>query len=86
MNWIKLTPETLPELNQRVLVVDKCGFVEIANYKKNYLRSGRNKVCFVDEQDEQSSELNPTHWMPLPTPPNDKNQQHGSAGKSYLDR
>jgi hypothetical protein len=74
--WISIE-NSLPEKDQRVLCVESyiCNQkgdieynIQIATYSK--YRRANKKYNFCDEQDEQPSILNPTHWMPLPEPPN----------------
>jgi|SRR6478736_9631547 len=65
--WVPVT-ERLPEIGSRVLCIDNHDFVEIGCFRINHSH-GANKPIFMDEQDEQPSQLNPTHWMPLPQPP-----------------
>jgi hypothetical protein len=68
--WISVA-DRLPEENERVLTyepsTDGTVCIEICNYVKNYFTG--DKLGFIDEQDEQPSQVFPSHWQPLPNPP-----------------
>jgi hypothetical protein len=77
MNWISVK-DRLPELGERVLVIDKYGEIEIGNYS-----SFRNEQYYTYNPTESKEENrgwendwccsqdieDVTHWMPLPEPP-----------------
>jgi len=69
MEWINVS-DKLPELNQRILVFEQYGGIGIATFDKKdaYGRELKDPI-FIDEQDEQPTQLIPTHWMPLPNQP-----------------
>lgn len=70
--WINVK-DRLPKLNTRCLCIEADREPQMATYCKSFWINTRAKeyeVGFLDEQDEQPSSLTPTHWMPLPTPPN----------------
>lgn len=56
-DWIKCS-ERMPDIEQRVIVSDQHGIVEIGYF---------HRVCFVP--DSWTGMTKPTHWMPLPAPP-----------------
>lgn len=60
-NWIKCS-EQMPELNQEVLCIDQFGNYEAALYTKGYF--GDTPFFAIT-----AGEFCPTHWQPLPEPP-----------------
>ena len=61
MKWISVKDE-LPEDNSRVLIDDE-GLVEIAEYKADGWPQG---FIIIENGGEYVTEIEPTHWMPLP--------------------
>ena len=62
--WITVTPETIPELNEPVLVRCKIYGRFIATYED--IGAGKNWGNWRDSNGNLGI-LPPTHWMPLPT-------------------
>lgn len=59
--WIKIS-ERMPELGREVLCIDEFGNYETAIYDVGYIPS----LPFFAAS---AGEFYPTHWQPLPTPP-----------------
>lgn len=59
--WIKIS-ERMPELGREVLCIDEFGDYETAIYDVGYIQS----LPFFAAS---GGDIHPTHWQPLPTPP-----------------
>jgi hypothetical protein len=62
MNWINVK-DRLPELNQRVLVVEQW---QNPNQPMQYDINIAKYYVITYGEDEQDIQLFPTHWMPIP--------------------
>jgi len=60
-DWIKCS-EQMPDLGREVLVVDEFGDHECAVYSNGNVTRGPEFFC-------SSGVVSPTHWQPLPAPP-----------------
>lgn len=74
MNWISVK-DRLPEPHTDILLFFGSDDMAVASYHPIFKQWGRqtNNVWVIDNGDDISAtiELNrPTHWMPLPEPPN----------------
>jgi len=67
LRWIPVSDHTRePEIDERVLVLDDTGFVQVACLARN--PDTGYEVWWIG--DDNWHVYNPvTHWMPLPTPP-----------------
>jgi len=61
-NWIKCS-ERMPELGQEVLCVDEFHNYETALYTRTFFPEPFFSTI--------AGEFHPTHWQPLPEPPNE---------------
>lgn len=68
MNWIPVS-EKLPEYGKFVLITDKDGDMYVATIQKGKEHSYWIINCRCREGSEP---YYITHWMPLPSPPEDK--------------
>ena len=85
MEWIK-TEERFPENNDDILFTDISvkdlngngvnPMVSFGFYQRGVFKS------YIDTRDN----WNPTHWMPLPKPPNSQYKQVLIADGAYLDK
>lgn len=64
LHWIDVN-ERLPEAGQRVLIIRKKGFAEIATYCPGHMEDG--ELC--EWQSDWYNFYVATHWMPIPYHP-----------------
>lgn len=68
MKWLKCS-EQMPELRQEVIIYDeKTGFLQSGMVFDGTYNSDSH---FVDFNEEYYTMKNPSHWMPLPEPPDE---------------
>lgn len=65
MEWISLEKQESP-LNELVLLADNSSEDPEGHWVVAGERIGKNTYC---NQFDESDEIYPTHWMPLPEPP-----------------
>jgi len=75
MEWISIKKRK-PRLNQRTLSIDKDGVIVVSQYVTytkgsiGYMEGKRNRWFNYVTNTHVFCQPNVTHWMPLPTPPN----------------
>lgn len=66
--WTKCTPETLPDRNEQVLLIDNYSQCYIAILTKGNKFENFN-CCYPNDLCSNCEIENPVAWMPLPPPP-----------------